>query len=251
VAPIPIAPLGQAIIRKATPPALYHLGLRALGTGFPDELGALFQHYVGRQLALVEGGTQVLPEFKHGPRRERKDSCDWLLDLPGMLVLIECKARQPIESLRIGSSDWMSSVTGSIGYAIGQLNRSNDCIQSICAEEPRLDASKPRVGLVVTLEPFYVTQNWILAEQLPQSDIPVAILSVGELEQLVVLSAEELEHVLAEAAQAAENRQMRIAPERAEPDGRENSLLATTWDSIGLFARVVAAKEQMRSERAT
>lgn len=251
VAPIPISPWGQAIIRKASPPAIYHLGLRELGGGFPDDLGALFQHYVGRQLALVDGEARVLAEFKHGPRRERKDSCDWFLDLPGMLVLIECKARQPIESLRIGSSDWMSSVSGSIGHAICQLNRSSDSIESICTEEPHLDASKPRVGLVVTLEPFYVTENWILAEQLPKSDIPVAVLSVGELESLVVLSAEELERVLAEAAKAAENLLIRVTPEQAESEGRENSLLATTWESIGLFARVEAVKEQMRAERAT
>lgn len=251
VASVPIAPWVQAIIRKASPPAIYHLGLRELGSGFPDELGARFQHYVGRQLAVVDGEVQVLPEVKHGPRRARTDSCDWFLDLPGMLVLIECKARQPIESLRIGSSDWMSSVSDSIGHAIRQLNQSNARIQSICTEEPRLDASKPRVGLVVTLEPFYVTQNWILAERLPQTDIPMAVVSVGELERLVVLSAEELEQVLAQAIQPVEGGLMRIAPEQGGAEDRENPLLTTAWDSIGLFARVDAAKEQLRSEKAT
>ncbi|GII98218.1 hypothetical protein Slu03_05960 [Sediminihabitans luteus] len=246
VAPIPIAPWGQAIIRKASPPAIYHLGLRKLGGGFADDLGAVFQHYVGRQLALVHGEVQVVGELKHGPQRERKDSCDWFLDLPGMLVLVECKARQPIESLRIGGSDWMSSVSGSIGHAIRQLNRSSDEFESICAEEPRLDPGKPRVGLVVTLEPFYVTQNWILAEQLPMSDMPVAVLSVGELETLVALSAGELESTLAEAASGAEGRLMRFTHEPAAVDKGENALLATTWDSIDLFARVESAKERLQ-----
>jgi hypothetical protein len=141
----------------------------------------------------------------------------------------------------------MTSVQGSIGHAIGQLNRSNEHIHSICAEDPRIDATKPRVGLVVTLEPFYVTQNWILSEQLPKSDLPVAILSVGELEHLAVLSAEELEHVLTDAAGTAESGLMRLATEQAAGAGRDNPLLATTWDSIGLFARVEAVKAEMQA----
>lgn len=247
VAPVPIAPWVQAVIRKASPPAIYHFGFRELGPGFTDDLGPVFQHYVGRQLSLIEGDAQLIAEFKYGPTRERKDSCDWFLDLPGLLVLVECKARQPIESLRIGGADWMKSVQGSIGHAIRQINQSSDSIQSICAEDPRIDASKPRVGLIVTLEPFYVTQNWILSEQLPTSKLSVAVLSVGELEHLAVLSTVDLEHVLIEAAGTAQNGLMRLAPEQVASDGPDNALLATTWDSIDLFARVEAVKARMQA----
>ena len=89
-----------------------------------------------------------------------------------MLVLIECKAPQPIESLRTGGTDWLSSVQSSIGKGITQLNRSNRDIAGISAVNSRIDGTKPRVGLVVTLEPFYLTQNWLLWDQLPKAEFP-------------------------------------------------------------------------------
>ncbi|RMB62309.1 hypothetical protein [Tessaracoccus antarcticus] len=184
VAPIPIAPWVQAIMRKAVPPSIYHMGTRALGDSFTRDLGPVFQHYVGRQLDLVAGDRQVIPELRYGPRKSQTDSCDWFLDLPGVLVLIECKARQPVESLRVGSGDWIDSVESSIGKGIRQLNRSHRDIEAIAEREPSIGPAKPRVGLVVTLEPFYADQNWILAERLPQRDLPIAVISVGELESL-------------------------------------------------------------------
>jgi hypothetical protein len=241
VASVPIAPSVQAIMRKASPPAIYHFGLRKAAGKFAEELGPLFQHYVGRHLAMVQG-AEAVPEFKYGPRKERRDSCDWFLDLPGMVVLIECKARQPIESLRLGSSEWMAAPKESIGYAIEQLNKSNAKIDQISAEDPRIDPGKVRVGLIVTLEPFYVTQNWLLAERLSEPEFPVAAMSVGELEHLVVLDAIELEAALAKAADEAENNLMRPAPDWSEYEDRENTLIASTWESIGLFSRVEAIR---------
>ncbi|SEC06938.1 hypothetical protein SAMN04489844_1616 [Nocardioides exalbidus] len=242
VAPVPIAPSVQAIMRKASPPAIYHFGLREVAGRFTTELGPVFQHYVGRHLKLVQG-AETLPEFKYGPKKERRDSCDWFLDLPGMLVLIECKARQPIESLRLGSREWMAAPEESIGHAVGQLNMSNINIDQISAADPRIDAGKRRVGLIVTLEPFYVTQNWLLAERLAGPELPVAAISVAELEHLVVLDSVELEAVLGEAADRAETNLMRPAPDWSNYGERENALIASTWESIGLFSRVAAMSE--------
>ncbi len=249
VAEIPIAPWVQAIIAKALPPAVYHLALRALGEGFTRDLGTVFQHYVGRQLALVNGNRQVFPEVPYGSRRASKDSCDWLLDLPELLVLIECKARQPIETLRTGGVDWLDSVKGSIGKGITQLNASNRDMARIIAANPRIDATKARVGLVVTLEPFYLNQNWLMWDQLPKADFPVGVLSVGELESLVLLSTDELTHALRDAADSSQQHQMLLAQAIAAADGRENPLLVSTWDSIGLFGRADLAADRMRSTR--
>lgn len=248
VAPIPIAPWAQAIIAKALPPAVYHLGLATLGEDFTHDLGTVFQHYTGRQLSLVEGEGQVFPEVAYGPRRASRDSCDWFLDLPEMLVLIECKARQPIESLRTGGPDWLYSVEGSIGKGITQLNRSNLDIASINAANPQIDTTKPRVGVVVTLEPFYLNQNWLLWDQLPMPEFPVGVISVGELESLVCLRIDELVQVLRAAADSSRENVMLLADALADTNGRENPLLVSTWESIGLFGRVDKASKRLSAE---
>jgi len=241
---IPIAPWVQAIIAKAFPPAVYHLALPSLGEGFTHDLGKVFQHYVGRQLDLVEGQRQVHPEVRYGSRRARTDSCDWFLDLPGLLVLIECKARQPVESLRTGGTEWLDSVVGSIGKGITQLNRSNRDIPSLRAEGLQIDATKPRVGLMVTLEPFYLNQNRFLREELPKAEFPIGVVSVSELESLVVLSAEELSLIFRKASDSSRENEMLLASPLAADDDRENTLLVSTWESIGLFGRVAEWTDQ-------
>lgn len=246
VALIPIAPWVQAIIRKALPPSIYHMGTGALGDSFTRDLGWVFQHYIGRQLDLIAGDRQVIPEIRYGPRKSQSDSCDWFLDLPGALVLIECKSRQPVESLRVGGVDWLNSVESSIGKGIRQLNRSDRDIQSIADREPAVDPTKPRVGIVVTLEPFYADQNWILAERLPQRELPIAIMSVGALESLATLSADELGDTVLDSEHGFDGNELRLRSDLAGE--RLNALLVSSWEAIGLFGRVEAVREQFGSE---
>ncbi len=236
----PLAPSVHSVIAKAHPPAIYHLGRRLHGDAFTRDLGPVFQHYTGRHLALVQGDSTVLPEINYGTRRESLDSCDWFLDLPDLLVLIECKARQPVESLRTGGSDWLNSVAGSIGKGIKQLNRSNSHIEQISTAGGGIDTKKRRVGIVVSLEPFYLNQNWLIWDKLPARDFPIGVLSVGELESLVCLNANELSLVLREAAAGSKDGVLLLneALNAASAERRENPLLAQTWDEVGLFRRV-------------
>lgn len=249
VAEIAIAPCVQTIIAKAQPPAIYHLARRALGDEFTRDLGSVFQHYTGRQLALVDGSRTVIPEVPYKQRRDSFDSCDWFLDLPGLLVLIECKARQPIEEVRTASDDWLRTVKASVGKGIEQINRSNKHITAISGEEPRIDASKPRVGLVVTLEPFYIDQNWLVWDELPGPEIPLGVMSIGELESLVLLDADELASALRDTAASAQENVMLLAPAFDATAGRENALLTSTYDGIGLFDRVSKRTGRARRPR--
>lgn len=240
VAPTPITPAVHAVIAKARPPAIYHLGVEAYGDAFTRDLGHVFQHYTGRQLELISGDRTVLPEVAYGPRKERLDSCDWFLDLPGLLVLIECKARQPIESLRTGGADWLRSVEESIGKGIRQLNSSNAGIDRISDVSEGVDRTKRRVGLVVTLEPFYLNQNPLIWDRLGVRDLPIGVISISELEFLVCLNAEELAQVLTDAADTAVDGTLLLvnALNTAAATERENSLLVETWDAVGMFTRL-------------
>lgn len=248
VAEYPLAPWVQAVVAKASPASIYHLGFEKLGKGFPDDLGHVFQHYVGRQLELLAQPREVIPELRYGPTRSSIDSCDWFLDLPGLVVLMECKSRQPIESLRIGSDRWIDVIADSTGHGIDQLNESHRNIDSIAALNPKIDPGKPRVGLVVTMEPFYLNENWFVRERLIEAEFPVGVISAGELESLVTLSADELARALREASDAAENNVMLLTQALNAAQGPENSLIVSTFDSIGLFARTADESRRRRGE---
>lgn len=245
VAPVPVAPWVQAIITKALPPSIYFLPPSELRKAFADDLGPVFQHYAGRQLQLVCGERKVIPEVRYKAGKQGIDSCDWFLDLPDVLVLIECKSRQPVESLRVGGTGWLRSIEDSIGKGIRQLNRSNADIDLIGSSCPQIDSSKPRVGIIVTLEPFYLNQNWLIRERLEQAEFPVGVLAIGELESLVLLDAEALGQALLAAAGATTDHVMLLNPALDKTDDRKNPLLARTWDSIGLFARIDRLAERL------
>jgi len=254
IAPMPVAPWVQAVIAKALPPAIYHLALPTLQQGFTRDLGMVFQHYAGRQLNLIDSPRTVLPEVAYGTKRNRRDSCDWFLDLPELLVLIECKARQPNEALRVRANDWLDSIAGSIGKGIRQLDRSNCDIHAISTEHPRIDATKPRIGLVVTLEPFFINQNWFIWDHLERSKFPVGVVSIAELESLVMLDPDELQKELLAAAHAAQRNDapheqlLLLNPALEAAEGRENSLLSQTWHSINLLERIDRAAARLRTE---
>lgn len=247
VAEVPIAPWVQAIIAKASPPSIYFLAYEKLGKGFADDLGLVFQHYVGRQLELIEQPREIIPELRYGPSRAAKDSCDWFVDLPGMLVLIECKSRQPVEATRIGGDTWLETIAGSIGKGISQLNETNRHIDAMTDLNPQISKAKPRVGLVVTLEPFYLDQNWLVRDRLPAAEFPIGVISVGELESLVTLTSEELAAALRDAADRSEDGVLLLTSALEATRGRENPLLISTWESIGLFARVGEESRRRRT----
>lgn len=247
---VTVAPWVQAILMTALPPTIYFMGLHAYGEAFTRDLGYVFQHYVGRQLRLIEGPSMVISEVAYGPRSARRDSCDWFLDLPGLLVLIECKARQPIESLRTGGDEWMRSVEGSIHKGIAQLNRSNEDLEAIAAGNAGIDTAEPRVGLVVTLEPLYVNNNPMLQEQLPAADLPVAVISIGELESLARVDAETIASALLGVPRQSDNQVIRLAPALDTPTERDNQVLVDTWDSIPFFRRLEAFSVEQTSVHA-
>ncbi|MEV7608684.1 hypothetical protein AB0N61_04290 [Microbacterium sp. NPDC089320] len=241
-----VAPWTQAVIQKALPPSIYFLPPTELRNAFATDLGSVFQHYTGRQLDLVGGERLVLPEVPYKSAGNSIDSCDWFLDLPDVLVLIECKARQPIESLRVGGELWMGSIEDSIGKGIFQLNRSNRHIDLISQRHPEINTTKRRVGIVVTLEPFYLNQNWLIRERMTdQAEYPIGVLSVGELENLVLLDAAELGRALLEAAAAAEDNVMLLSSALTQAKGRENPLLLDTWDSMRVFRAIDRAAEAL------
>lgn len=244
VAASPIAPWAQVIDQRAYPPAIYHLAMDQHKTAFSGDFGYVFEHYIGRQLRLIEGAV-VMPEVRYGPANSSDDSCDWFLDLPGVLVVIECKARQPDEALRVSGFDEDALVARTVNKAICQLNRSNANIANISHSLPKLDVTKPRVGLIVTLEPFYFNQDIRARDGMLDADFPVGVASADELESLVLLSAAELSNAFLQARRQSENNIMLLTDAVKLASGRENPLLSHAWESMPIFDRIDVARERV------
>ena len=235
--PVPIAPSAQAVIGKASPSAIFYRGMTAHGTAFSRDLGHVFEHYVGRQLSLLSEPAAVMSEVRYGRVKSPLLSVDWFLDLPDVIVLIECKAVRPVENVRLGSENMAELVNETVGKVMKQINRSNAEFRAIATAEPALDASKRRFGMVVTLENFYLAHNPFLRSQVARADIPTAVVACLELEWIVMQDPHKLSQRLVEAATTSESGVLDLNG-IVKPEEVENTLLTSTWEGIELFSRL-------------
>lgn len=122
-----IAPSVHAILRKTSASGVAYLGVDRWGSAFSRDLGYLFQAYVGRQLALVEGAS-LIPEVRYGRRSSVVDSADWILVLPKYLVIVEVKAASPNEKMRQSVGELHSSHRAKLEKALNQISRTHSAI---------------------------------------------------------------------------------------------------------------------------
>lgn len=66
---------------------------------FTRDLGDLFEQYVGPHLRLLPD-IEIFPEIVYGKNGEK--SVDWIVVLPGLVLLVEVKSVRPTAKLRLG-----------------------------------------------------------------------------------------------------------------------------------------------------
>lgn len=109
-----LCPLPQLVWAKATPWGVYFTGLSHYGERFAQDLGHLFEQYIGRQLQLLPD-AQVIPEITYGPKSSRSKTVDWIAVLPEVILLVEVKSAIPTEPVRLGTPDAADAVTKKLG----------------------------------------------------------------------------------------------------------------------------------------
>ncbi|MFF3675860.1 hypothetical protein ACFYYS_18025 [Streptomyces sp. NPDC002120] len=96
-----LIPVTSAVLGKVSPMGLYYTGQDHYKKrddddqtllAFTRDLGELFEQYVGRHLRLLPG-AEVYPEIVYGENGEK--SIDWIVVLPGLVLLVEAKAFRP------------------------------------------------------------------------------------------------------------------------------------------------------------
>lgn len=97
------------------------------GNSFTDDVGDLFEQYIGRQLATIPN-AQVHPEILYDNGSKR--SVDWIVVCDDVVILVEVKSVRPTEAVRrLGkTSEAGAELRRMLGRAYKQLEKSDALI---------------------------------------------------------------------------------------------------------------------------
>jgi hypothetical protein len=180
-----LCPMPQLAWAKATPWGVYFTGIGHYGDGFARDLGHLFEQYIGRQLRLLNG-AEVLPEISYGPKVSRRNTVDWIVVLPELVLLVEVKSAIPTEPVRLGTPDAAKAMVKKLGKAFNQIDITAQLIANRDPALTAVPAGRPILGMAVTLEPFHVANGPF--DLLPAANTRVTVADAAEVEVLVTVT---------------------------------------------------------------
>lgn len=245
--PILILPNGDrvvvwpnALLARFTPPGLFYACIEAFGPTFSDALGGVFETYVGNQLRLIQHAT-IHPEITYREGGQEKKTCDSIVVTTACVVLVEVKATRPVLSVRTGEADGLDDLTKKIGKAADQLDKTAHMIQANHDAVSHIPKDRPVVGLVMTLEPFFMMDDWLYGDLIGGKSIPISVSHAHVLEGVTTLLSDRAD---------AGVRLLTALTEREDPDGvkiparldraveglessdRSNPILAKAWERL-------------------
>ena len=229
----PVAPATRLIMRTVTPGGLYYAGMAKHGKAFADDLGGLFEHYIGRQLRLIED-AEVEPEIVFGKGGGHK-SVDWFVILPHLVILVEVKSRRLGPAARAGDATLMNSLSETLGGARKQLTRTVSHLADNHPAFTHIPTDRPMLGLIVTAEPFYTGAAYLLDHDVAAipggrlPDVPVTAASAREVEWLVTHGKDVEPLLLAEMAKSAGG--VVSLRDIGKKTDTENPILLNAWNA--------------------
>ncbi|MFM9582442.1 nuclease-related domain-containing protein [Streptomyces caniscabiei] len=233
-----LVPVPAAVLGKTTPLGLYYTGgdnKSEWGKSFTNDVGRLFERYVGRQLDLLPD-AEVHPEILVKlSKRESKKTIDFFVVFPDLVLLVEVKSTRPGEQLRLGKPDFTTLLANQFTRAFEQINRSVDLLRS--GKHPELadiPADRRMIGMVVTAEPFHQINTPAHRVDLPDTKIPVMVTSIAELEDAVTITSTSLAKLLCAADDAGVVSMRQLFPQHEFLE--HNAVLEQGWSAIP-FAR--------------
>lgn len=230
---LPVAPAAKLVLRTVTPGGLYYAGIQHHGPDFADDLGHLFEDYIGRQLRLIDG-AEVHPEIHYG-RGGGFASVDWFVVMPGLVLLVEVKSRRLGPAARTGGPPLMAALTATLQKARRQLGTTVENLAEGTAAFGHIPRDRPMLGLIVTAEPFYTGPAFLVDHDIAVipggslPNVPVAAVSARTIEALVTHSADAEALLLDLLARRGDG--VLDTREIQNKKGRKNPILAAAFDS--------------------
>ena len=160
------------------------------------QVGPVFQQYV-EDLANQVSGAKVISEFKYETKGKNRDTIDFFIVLPGLLVLVEVKSARPLGDLISGQVEVDSAYDDVFGVATKQLNESFRYLREISKKQKEIPATGNVIGLVVTAERFHLSNSTLFTKNL-ERDFPTFHICAEEFEALVQLDAKQIAQKLIE-----------------------------------------------------
>lgn len=232
-----LAPQPQLILRTISPGGLYYAGIKAFperdSAQFGKEFGQLTEHYVGRQLGLIEG-VDVHPEVRY----TKSDlSIDWFLVFPGVVVMFEVKSAR-FGLLQRAADGHEQHIRDKIGNAVKQLIRTHDLLDDDHPAFAHIPKDRPRIGIVTTAEPFYLANSEPARRLIGDSTFPTLVASLRDIEMLVTLRTDEVEEHLTAIANDPKRStwDLGLALKGVKPE-HKNRILEDAWTNYfrGVF----------------
>ena len=227
-----LAPVPQLIGRKLSPVELYYLGSKRWGNQFTNDMGHLFEDYVGRQLQTLPN-VAVYPEIQYNQRKEELTGVDWIVVAKDAVLLVEAKATRVPAAARAGQSIIKDTLERTLGKAFKQINRTYQAIRGGVSEFSAIPTDRPFLGLVTTLDHWHFANSRLARNLLPEPAIPTLVAWVGGLEQLIATGQRSAAStILAEIIDDEERRTWDLTTALAvytEP-GDHNPILRQAWE---------------------
>jgi len=222
-----LAPQPRLILRTVSPGNLYYDGIRTLGGAFARDLGKLVERYVGEQLKTV-GGAELYPEIRYG--KQNQMSTDWFLVLPTLVIMFEVKSARFGLLDRAADPGFEDRISKVLIKAVTQLDRSARAIDHGLPEFDRIPVDRPKIGIIVTAEPYYLANSPMVRELLPHSETPILTASLRDLEHLVCLPSATVAEQLLSIVEDPERStwMLRSALKGIEAE-RRNAILDAAW----------------------
>ncbi|MCV7382220.1 hypothetical protein H7K14_00050 [Mycolicibacter longobardus] len=189
-----LVPVPGLVDRKISPLGLWYTGFDRWGKPFADDVGELFEQYVGRQLDLIPD-AQVHPEIIFNNKQDR--SVDWIVVCNSAVLLVEVKSARPTEAIRLGAGNVWAELGAKLAKAFQQIDKTSELISERNPEFRSIPDHLPRIGLIVTMEDFPSANYPDVRNKLNVSpSLPVCVCSSEELEILVTITDEAVDAFL-------------------------------------------------------
>jgi hypothetical protein len=193
-----LVPVPGQVIRKISPLGIWYSGFDRWGKFFADDVGDLFEQYIGRQLQTIPG-AQVHREIPYGRARDNKRSVDWIVVCDKAVLLVEVKSARPTKPVRLGSPEAWSELTTKLSHAYKQIAATEQAIADGETAFSAIPKNLPRLGLIVTMEPFHVVNARPIRDRYAASlSIPTIVCSSESLEWVVSLKDRDVDTYLRE-----------------------------------------------------
>ncbi|MBN1638764.1 MAG: hypothetical protein JW866_07345 [Ignavibacteriales bacterium] len=164
---------------------------------FSSSFGKIFQAYVGKQLEYIKDGSEILPEFKFGTKKEQRDFTDWSLLYENNLILIEVKKNiLPQDARFVVDPDVLKEkLNNSIIYGLKQCHNIIKHIENKTDGLERFKNIKMFFPVIVTFDDTYLLNSFfirkIIDDELENNNIKFVnkwqVLTIREFEQVISL----------------------------------------------------------------